>query len=105
MTILYFYQYFSTPKGSWGTRVYEFGKEWVEQGHRVIVVTSVYSKSDIKSTRFIDTQYFEGIEVKIINIRIDNKLSFIKRIYVFLIYSLVIFFFYLRLNKCLMYFL
>jgi len=99
MTILYFYQYFSTPKGSWGTRVYEFGKEWVEQGHRVIVVTSVYSKSDIKSTRFIDTQYFDGIEVKIINIRIDNKLSFIKRIYGFLIYSLVASYFALTI-KC-----
>jgi glycosyltransferase involved in cell wall biosynthesis len=99
MTILYFYQYFSTPKGSWGTRVYEFGKEWVEQGHRVIVVTSVYSKSDIKSTRFIDTQYFDGIEVKIINIRIDNKLSFIKRIYGFITYSLVASYFALTI-KC-----
>jgi len=99
MKILYFYQYFSTPKGSWCTRVYEFGKEWVEQGHRVTVVTSVYSKSDIKSTKFIDTQYFDGIEVKIINIRIDNKLSFIKRIYGFLIYLLVASYFALTI-KC-----
>lgn len=99
MKILYFYQYFSTPKGSWGTRVYEFGKEWVEQGHKVTVVTSVYIKSDLKSTRFIDTQYFDGIEVKIINIKIDNKLSFVKRIYGFLTYSLIASYFALTI-KC-----
>lgn len=99
MTILYFYQYFSTPKGSWGTRVYEFGKEWVEQNHRVIVVTSVYSKSDLIATRFIDTQYFDGIEVKIINIKIDNKLSFFKRVYGFMLYSLVASYFALTI-KC-----
>jgi outer membrane PBP1 activator LpoA protein len=48
MKIVYFYQYFSTPKGSWGTRVYEFAKDWVDKGHEVTVVTSVYSKSDLK---------------------------------------------------------
>ena len=53
MTILYFYQYFSTPNGSWGTRVYEFGKKWVEQGNRVIVVTGIYAKSDLIAKRFI----------------------------------------------------
>jgi glycosyltransferase involved in cell wall biosynthesis len=87
MRILYFYQYFSTPKGSWGTRVYEFASEWVKQGHEVIVVTSVYSKSDIKATKFIDNQNFEGIQVKIINVTIDNKQPFYKRIISFLVYA------------------
>lgn len=99
MKILYFYQYFSTPKGSWGTRVYEFGKEWVKQGHSLTVVTSVYSKSDISSSRFIDTQYFEGIEVKIINVRVDNKFSFFRRILGFLVYSFVATYFALTI-KC-----
>jgi glycosyltransferase involved in cell wall biosynthesis len=89
MVILYFYQYFSTPKGSWGTRVYEFGKDWVSKGHRVIVVTSVYSKSDVTTSKFIDTQFFEGIEVKVVNITIDNKLSFLNRLIGFAVYSLV----------------
>jgi len=87
MRIVYFYQYFSTPKGYWGTRVYEFAKQWVEQGHEVTVVTSVYSKSDIKATKFIENQLIDGIKVKIINVKIDNKQSFLKRIFTFLVYS------------------
>ena len=89
MQIVYFYQYFSTPKGSWGTRVYEFASDWVKKGHEVTVVTSVYSKSDIKATSFIDTQNFNGINVKIINVEINNKQHFIKRILSFIQYALV----------------
>ncbi len=89
MRIIYFYQYFSTPKGSWGTRVYDFSKEWIKNGCEVTVVTSVYSKSDIKSTKFIDRQNIDGIDVIIINISIDNKHSFLKRIFNFLIYSFI----------------
>lgn len=88
MKILYFYQYFSTPNGSWGTRVYEFAKEWVEKGHEVTVVTSVYAKSDLKAERFIENQEFDGIRVKVLNIAINNKQSMAKRIITFLLYSL-----------------
>ena len=87
MTIVYFYQYFTTPKGSYGTRVYEFTKKWVERGHKVIVVTSVYSKSDIRATKFLETKEINGIILKIINVKIDNKQSFLKRIYTFCVYS------------------
>jgi len=89
MKIVYFYQYFSTPKGSWGTRVYEFAKEWVKEGHEVTVVTSVYSKSDIKAVKLIEDQYFEGIHVKIINVTIDNKQPFLQRIWSFIQYSIL----------------
>ena len=89
MRILYFYQYFSTPKGSWGTRVYEFAKEWVAQGHEVTVVTSVYSKSDLKASKLIEDQVFEGINVKVLNVTIDNKQSFLKRIWSFIQYSVI----------------
>lgn len=89
MKIVYFYQYFSTPKGSWGTRVYEFAKEWVAQGHEVTVVTSVYSKSDLKATKLIEDQVFEGINVKVLNVTIDNKQPFLKRIWSFIQYSLI----------------
>src|SRR5690554_1088036 len=89
MKIVYFYQYFSTPKGSWGTRVYEFAKEWVKDGHEVTVVTSVYSKSDIKAVKLIEDQYFEGIHVKIINVTIDNKQPFLQRIWSFIQYSIL----------------
>lgn len=89
MQILYFYQYFSTPKGSWGTRVYEFAGEWVKQGHEVTVVTSVYSKSDISAKGWIDTQMIDGIRVKIINVTIDNRQGFLKRIWSFVQYAVL----------------
>jgi len=89
MKILYFYQYFSTPKGSWGARVFEFASEWVKAGHEVTVVTSIYSKSDIKATKFIEEQIHNGIKVKVVNILIDNKQSTIKRIWTFIQYALV----------------
>lgn len=89
MKILYFYQYFSTPKGAWGTRVYEFAKEWVKKGHEVTVVTAVYVKSDLQPKKFIDIQYFDGIKVIIINIKIDNKQIFIKRILTFFLYMII----------------
>ncbi|SFT40436.1 Glycosyltransferase involved in cell wall bisynthesis [Algoriphagus locisalis] len=89
MKILYFYQYFATSNGSWGTRVHEFTKEWVKEGQEVTVVTSVYSKSDISASGFIETKYFEGVKVIIINVRIDNRQPFLKRIFSFLAYSLI----------------
>jgi glycosyltransferase involved in cell wall biosynthesis len=89
MRIVYFYQYFSTPKGSWGTRVYEFCRDWVAKGHEVTVVSSIYYKSDLKAERFIEDQDFEGIRVKVLNIRIDNKESVVKRILSFVQYSVV----------------
>lgn len=89
MKIVYFYQYFSTPKGAWCTRLYEFAKEWVEQGHEVTVVSSVYSKSDLEAKKLIEDQYFEGIHVKVINVLIDNKQSFLKRIWSFIQYGVL----------------
>ena len=89
MKILIFYQYFTTPKGSWGTRIYEFSKEWVNKGHDVTVVTSIYSKSDLKAVKFIENQIFEGIKVKVLNIKIDNKQPIIKRIFSFILYSII----------------
>ncbi|MEP7106929.1 MAG: glycosyltransferase family 4 protein [Ferruginibacter sp.] len=98
MKIVYFYQYFSTPKGSWGTRVYEFAKEWVKKGHEVTVVSSIYVKSDLKSEKFIDDQYFDGIHVKVLNVRIDNKQSFMKRVWAFIMYSALSSYYALTLN-------
>ncbi len=87
MKILYFYQYFSTPKGSWGTRVYEYTKEWIERGHDVTVVTSIYSKSDLKTDKLIDYREIEGIKLIILNIKIDNKQHSLMRIWTFIQYS------------------
>jgi len=95
--IVYFYQYFSTPKGAWGTRVYEFARQWVAQGHQVTVVSSVYSKSDLQPQGLVSTQWFDGIEVKVLNVRIDNRQPVWKRILSFIKYSLLSSWYALRL--------
>jgi glycosyltransferase involved in cell wall biosynthesis len=74
LKITYLYQYFGTPAGSWSTRVYELTKRWVEAGHEVTVITAPYPKSDIKTNKFTDTQYFDGIKVIIINSGDNNLL-------------------------------
>lgn len=89
MKILYFYQYFTTPKGSYGTRVYEFTKEWVKLGHEVTVVSSVYYKSDLRATQFIDNRVVEGVNIKLVNIFIDNKQSLLLRLWKFIQYGIV----------------
>jgi len=89
MKILYFYQYFSTSEGAWGTRVYEFAKNWVGQGHEVTVISSIYSKSDLTATRLVSDQIIEGIHVKVINVLIDNRQSALKRMLTFLQYAAI----------------
>jgi glycosyltransferase involved in cell wall biosynthesis len=87
MKILYFYQYFTTPKGSWGTRVYEFARRWVKAGDTVTVVTSVYDKSDLMPTGLISRFDVDGITVRVINIRLSNKQGFSQRLFTFVAYA------------------
>ncbi len=89
MKIVYFYQYFTTPKGTYGTRVYEFTKRWVEAGHDVTVVTSVYVKSDIRASKFIEDQEYDGIKLKVINVGVDNRQSKFQRMWSFVKYMLI----------------
>lgn len=67
--------------------MYEFAKNWVALGHKVTVVTSVYYKSDLKTERILDEQIIDGIRVKIINLAIDNRHSFYRRVLSFLAFS------------------
>ncbi len=61
----------------------------MQKGHEVTVVSSVYSKSDLVASRFLETQWIDGIQVKVINVRIDNKQPILKRIYTFVAYALI----------------
>ncbi|MBR8826976.1 MAG: glycosyltransferase family 4 protein [Gomphosphaeria aponina SAG 52.96 = DSM 107014] len=89
MKILYFYQYFTSPKGSWGTRVYEFARRWVKAGDSVTVVTSVYDKSDLKPNQLISQFDVDGIDVRVINIRLSNKHGFVLRVFTFVAYAVI----------------
>ncbi len=87
MRILYFYQYFTTPAGSWSTRVYEFTSRWVQAGDSVTVVTSVYDKSDLRPTRLLSRVRIEGIDVIVINVRLSNKHGVARRLLTFGAYA------------------
>lgn len=98
MTLLYLYQYFGTPNGGWSTRVYEMCKRWVQQGHNVTVLTTPYDKSDIRATKFIEHQHYDGIHVIVVNLVQSNKHSLIRRMYTFCMFSLISIYFVLRLK-------
>lgn len=89
MNILVFYQYFGTPKGKWSTRMYEMTRRWVENGHKVTVVTSPYEKSDIKTEKFIDKQNIDGIELIIINSADSNRDKVVVRIFKAMLFSII----------------
>ena len=89
MNIVFFYQYFGTPKGSWSTRVYELTKRWVAAGHNVTVVTSPYDKSDIVAKSFVSKITIEGIKLIVIDSGDSNKMAKWKRMFRALQFSLV----------------
>lgn len=98
MRIIYIYQYFGTPAGQWSTRVYEFTRRWVKQGHAVTVITSPYDKSDITATRFIEKQEIEGVELIVINAGDSNRYPKWKRIYRSVIFSILSSYYAVRLK-------
>jgi glycosyltransferase involved in cell wall biosynthesis len=89
LRVLYFYQYFTTPKGAWSTRAYEFARRWVECGDEVTVVTSVYDKSDLRPSGLVERFDVDGIEVIVLNIRLSNKHGIAQRLYTFAMYALL----------------
>ena len=89
MKILFFYQYFTTPQGSWSTRAYEFARRWVAAGDEVTVVTSVYDKSDLRPRGFVERFEIDGIDVRVINVRLSNKHGKLQRVATFLWYALI----------------
>lgn len=85
MTILYLHQYFKTPKESGGTRSYEMARRFVEEGHRVTMITS-----DMDAKEYGDWYQsdIEGIEVHRLPVPYNNKMSYSERIKAFFIFAL-----------------
>jgi len=81
MHILYIHQYFATPKGSTGTRSYEFARRWVKAGHKVTVITGYYDIGGLEPGKgLIRKQRVEGINVIIVGTSYSNKQSYLRRI-------------------------
>jgi glycosyltransferase involved in cell wall biosynthesis len=87
MNIIYIHQHFSTARGHTGTRSYDFARRLAARGHRVTVVTGVYGASDLAEETLaggITRRVLDGIDLRIINIRHDNKQAFWSRVVAFL---------------------
>lgn len=89
MKVLYFYQYFTTPKGSWSTRAYEFARRWAAAGDEVTVVTSVYYKSDLQPEGFVTERVVDGVRVKILNIAVSNQQPLWQQAWTFVQYAVM----------------
>lgn len=80
MRILYYHQFFGIPKGSAGTRSYEFAKRLVQSGHEVTMVCGTLTNSTtglsgpfVKGRR---TGFVDGIEVVELDLPVANKTGF-----------------------------
>ena len=80
MHVLYVHANFSTARGSWGTRAYDFARRWSELGHSVTVVTGVYDRSDLRPTRLLWTGVIDGITVHALNVPFSNRDGFTRRV-------------------------
>jgi len=91
MRILYLHQYFSTPKGSIGTRSYEMACKLVHYGHDVTMICAstkgAVTGLNNSFRKGIRRGIVDGINVIEINCIYDNKMSYIRRIFSFLKFS------------------
>ena len=90
MHILYIHQYFTTPEEGGGTRSYEFARRLVKKGHKVTMITGtkLKKKSRKNTNRSESYEYIEGISVVYVKTLYSNNMSFRKRLYSFLDFSI-----------------
>ena len=100
MHILYIHQHFATPRGSTGTRSYEFARRWVKAGHKVTLITGYY---DIGGLELAGTLYqkqnVEGINVVVVGTKYSNTQSYLRRVTSFLSFCLFSIYAGLRTKK------
>ena len=85
MKVIYLHQYFCTPSMSSGTRSYEMARRLVKKGHKVFMISSKHSHSEIKERNF---SIEEGIHVWWLPVKYSNNMNFIQRIYSFIVYCI-----------------
>lgn len=84
MKILYFHQYFTTPKGSGGVRSYEFARRWVLAGHEVHVVTGTAFDSTLPKNGDVN---IDGTHVTSVGVAYNAEMGFSSRIKSFMLYA------------------
>jgi glycosyltransferase involved in cell wall biosynthesis len=90
MHILYIHQHFATPKGSTGTRSYEFARRWVKAGHKVTLISGYYDIGGLPESRKLYRRLdIEGVNVIIAGTRYSNKQSYFRRMVSFVSFCLL----------------
>ena len=83
MHVLYIHQHFSTPKGSFSTRSYEFARALIDSGHSVTMVCGTNKMGNTGlQTKFVGNLRWGIVdEIKVIEIDIpySNYENFISR--------------------------
>ena len=100
MHILYIHQHFATPKGSTGTRSYEFARRWVKAGHKVTLISGRAGNSGLEPGKgLIQKQTIEDINVVVASIKYSNEQSFFMRTISFLCFVFLSIYAGLRTKK------
>lgn len=102
MNIIYLHQYFTTPEYFGGVRSYQFAKRLVEKGHQVDLITSSAFFPVPRKSRFqwVTRQEVDGIKIHAIHVEYNNGMSYLRRIYAFILFMLVSTFYSLALPRC-----
>jgi len=99
MHVLYIHQYFTTPEEGGGTRSYEFARYLVKQGHKVTILTGTELNNPLAGVKKKKDEYIEGIHVIYLKTPYSNYMSFKKRLYSFIDFSLRASLSGIRINK------
>jgi len=68
-----------------GTRSYEMARRLVKKGHKVYMISSKHSHSEMKERNF---SIEEGVHVWWLPVKYSNNMNFIQRIYSFIVYCI-----------------
>ena len=87
MHILYIHQYFTTPEKGGGTRSYEFARSLVKRGHKVTILTGSKLNDSLTNGKKKTDEYIEGVYVIYLKTPYSNYMSFKRRLYSFMDFS------------------
>ncbi len=85
MKVAYIHQHFVSPKGSSGTRSYEFGQRLLRSGHQVTLICGANDVDALSSDlqQKINHLDSDGLPLVCINVFYSNKLGFTQRVLAF----------------------
>lgn len=103
MHVLYFHQYFNTPRSAGGTRSYEMAQRLLQRGHKVTMVCVSQGQNKDLELSGSDKDLFrrgvvDGIDIIQFNLEYSNHQSLLQRAWLFICYAVVSIYFALTLD-------